>query len=43
MREMWVPGVNTLDAFGRWGFAEFRDWAMMEEDFARLVASLVRV
>jgi type III restriction enzyme len=24
-RELWVPGVNALGAFGRWNFAEFRD------------------
>lgn len=36
-RELWVPGVNALGGFGRWAFAEFRDWAMMEDDFAALV------
>ena len=25
-RELWVPGVNALGGFGRWGFEEFRDW-----------------
>jgi type III restriction enzyme len=39
-KELWVPGVNALGGFGRWGFAEFRDWAMMEEDFAALVERL---
>ena len=23
MRNYWVPGVNNLGSFGRWGFAEF--------------------
>jgi hypothetical protein len=32
-RDLWVPGVNALGGFGRWGFGEFRDWAAMEEDF----------
>ena len=36
-RELWVPGVNALGGFGRWAFAEFRDWAVMDEDFAALV------
>ncbi len=42
MRELWVPGVNALGGFGRWGFAEFRDWATMEQDFAALVERLTR-
>ncbi|MDE8345735.1 MAG: restriction endonuclease, partial [Acidocella sp.] len=40
MHELWVPGVNQLGGFGCWAFAEFRDWAMMEEDFAKLVEDL---
>lgn len=40
-RDLWVPGVNAHGGFGRWGFAEFRDWAVMEEDFAALVEKLV--
>jgi type III restriction enzyme len=32
-----VPGVNALGEFGRWAFAEFGDWAVMDEDFAKLV------
>lgn len=40
-RDLWVPGVNNLGGFGRWGFAEFRDWALMEEDFAALVDTLL--
>ena len=39
-RELWVPGVNALGGFGRWGFAEFRDWTVMDEDFAALVERL---
>jgi type III restriction enzyme len=39
-RSLWVPGVNALGGFGRWEFAEFRDWASMEEDFSRLVEGL---
>ena len=40
-RDLWVPGVNALGSFGRWGFAEFRDWTVMGEDFARLVERLL--
>jgi type III restriction enzyme len=32
--------VNARGGFGRWAFAEFRDWAMMKEDFAVLVDRL---
>ena len=40
-RDLWVPGVNALGGFGRWAFAEFRDWAVMDEDFAALVDQLL--
>lgn len=40
MRDLWVPGVNSLGGFGRWQFAEFSDWAMMEDDFAALAERL---
>jgi len=40
-RDLWVPGVNALGGFGRWAFAEFTDWALMEEDFATLVERLM--
>lgn len=40
-RDLWVPGVNALGGFGRWGYAEFTDWALMDEDFATLVARLM--
>ena len=36
-RDLWVPSVNALGGFGRWAFAEFRNWAVMDEDFAALV------
>jgi len=41
MKVFWVPGVNALGGFGRWSFAEFRDWALMDEEFGRLVERLV--
>ena len=41
-RELWVAGVNALGAFGRWDFAEFRNWTVMKEDFAALVETLMK-
>jgi type III restriction enzyme len=41
-RDLWVPGVKALGGFGRWAFAEFRDWAVMDEDFAALVNQLLK-
>jgi type III restriction enzyme len=40
-RDLWVKGVNALGGFGRWEFAEFRDWAVMDTDFAALVERLM--
>jgi len=37
MRTLWVPGVNNLGRFGRWGFAEFTDVYEIEAAFARLL------
>jgi type III restriction enzyme len=34
MQTYWVPGVNALQAYGRWAFVEFRDVFAMQEDFA---------
>ena len=41
MNTYWVPGVNALGEFGRWAFAEFSDWAVMDEDLEKLVDSLM--
>ncbi|SHO61167.1 type III restriction enzyme [Pseudoxanthobacter soli DSM 19599] len=41
-RDLWVPGINALGGFGRWAFAEFRDWTVMDEDFAKLVDTLLK-
>lgn len=37
MRSYWVPGVNNLKKFGRWGFAEFTAVFEMEAEFKKLV------
>jgi len=41
-RDLWVPGVNALGGFGRWAYAEFRDWTVMADDFAALVEQLIQ-
>ncbi|HMR31508.1 MAG TPA: DEAD/DEAH box helicase family protein [Geminicoccaceae bacterium] len=43
MRAYWVPGVNNLQKFGRWAFVEFNAVYDIEQDFAKLVDSLVRI
>jgi type III restriction enzyme len=40
MRTLWVPGVNNLDEFGRWEFAEFSDAFDIEDAFSVLVQKL---
>ncbi|NWO11880.1 DEAD/DEAH box helicase family protein [Chromohalobacter salexigens] len=37
MDTYWVPGVNNLDSYGRWAFAEFTDVFQMQDDFAKKV------
>lgn len=37
METYWVPGVNNLEQYGRWAFAEFSDVYEMETDFAKKV------
>ncbi len=33
MRSLWVPGVNNLGDWGRWGFIELKDAFDMEADY----------
>jgi type III restriction enzyme len=42
MRTCWVPGVNNLEKFGRWEFAEFRSVFEVDRDFDNLVRSFVK-
>ena len=37
MDTYWIPGVNNLEAYGRWAFAEFSDVFEIQQDFARKV------
>jgi type III restriction enzyme len=37
MDTYWIPGVNTLGAFGRWVFAEFTDVFEINEEFYKLI------
>jgi len=39
METYWVPGVNNLEIYGRWAFAEFGDVYQMEADFKAKVES----
>jgi len=39
MDTYWVPGVNYLETYGRWAFAEFGDVYEMEDDFKQQVES----
>lgn len=40
MRSYWVPGVNNLGKFGRWGFAEFTAVYEIEAEFNKLIDGL---
>jgi type III restriction enzyme len=39
MRNYWVPGVNNLQKFGRWAFAEFTEVYDIEAAFTALITS----
>ena len=39
METYWVPGVNHLGSYGRWGFAEFTDVYQILSDFSAKVES----
>jgi type III restriction enzyme len=39
MDSYWVPGVNSLEQYGRWAFAEFTDVWEMQDDFSDKVES----
>jgi type III restriction enzyme len=41
MRSLWVPGVNNLGDWGRWGFVELKDAFDMETDYSAQVTKLV--
>lgn len=40
-RDLWVPGINALGGYGRWGYAEFRSGISIEDEFAALVERLL--
>jgi len=40
MRAYWVPGVNNLEKFGRWAFAEFTAVYEIEANFDKLLETL---
>ena len=42
MKRLWAPGVNNLEAHGRWAFAEFTSVYEIQAEFARLVDRFAR-
>ena len=40
MRAYWLPGVNNLERFGRWEFAELRDGYAIQDDFDKLIKDI---
>jgi type III restriction enzyme len=40
MEQLWVPGVNNLGTYGRWGFHELRDGFAIQDEFEALVERL---
>src|SRR5690606_20314782 len=42
MKTLWVPGVNNLGTFGRWGFAEFTEVLAIEEEWRKLVDASIK-
>ncbi len=40
IRNYWLPGVNNLQSYGRWDFAEFTAVFEMEAEFNKLIADL---
>jgi type III restriction enzyme len=41
MQTLWVPGVNGLGIYGTWAFAEFREVYAIQEEFGRLLDSVM--
>lgn len=39
METYWVPGVNNIDTYGRWAFAEFTEVYQIQNDFAARIES----
>jgi type III restriction enzyme len=38
MDTYWIPGINHLNTYGRWAFAEFTDIYQMEPELKAKVA-----
>ena len=41
MRNYWVPGVNNLEKFGRWEFAEFTSVFEIDSNFHKLIGTFI--
>ena len=42
MEAYWLPGINAMGEYGRWGFAEFTDFFDIEAGFGSLIERAVR-
>jgi type III restriction enzyme len=42
MQQDWIPGVNNLERYGRWAFAEFTSVYETEDKFTVLIESFVQ-
>ena len=42
MDTYWIPGVNNLETYGRWAFAEFADVFEIQRCFAEMIETIVR-
>jgi type III restriction enzyme len=40
METYWVPGVNTMEEYGRWAFAEFREVFQIREELDAVIDSI---
>lgn len=42
METYWVPGVNNLQQYGRWAFAELRDVFKIESEFTAVIEAFIQ-
>ena len=41
MEAYWLPGVNSLEDYGRWAFAEFTEFYNIEREFQELIKGIL--
>ena len=42
METYWIPGVNYLESYGRWAFAEFTEMFQIQDEFNKLIDSFLK-